>query len=46
MKEGVGGGEARDTTAGEERWRRWKEGFGAGHGNAQTKPGYNHATSV
>ena len=46
MMDPYGGGEARDTTAGEERWRRWKEGFGAGHGNAKTKPGYNHATSV
>ena len=36
-------GEVRDTTAG---WRRWKERFGAGHGNAKTEPGYNNATSV
>ena len=35
--------EVRDTTAG---WRRWKERFGAGHGNAKTEPGYNNATSV
>ena len=42
-----GGGEARDTTAREERWRRGKDGIGAGRGwDAQTKPCYNHATTV
>ena len=40
---GSADGEVRDTTAGQ---RRGKERFGAGHRNAETKPGYNNATSV